>query len=124
MGSGGPGMVIAPHSFATTESNVITNTDIAPEVNIAPTIPIPYSVPYTVPVPVASAYPYPVPTATSFCKRCGGGFPDCDCDCGFHGGLGFDFNCDRRFNRLIDCDGVQVTDCDRDFLNCGNDFDC
>ncbi|KAG0295426.1 hypothetical protein BGZ98_001398, partial [Dissophora globulifera] len=59
----GGGLIIAPKTVATTESNVITHTDVTPKVSIEPTVPIPYSVPYTVPVPVGSAYPYPVPTA-------------------------------------------------------------
>ncbi|KAK3828418.1 MAG: hypothetical protein J3Q66DRAFT_363561 [Benniella sp.] len=66
-GPGCPGEIVAPHSVATTISNVVANTDIAPEVNVAPTIPVPFSVLYSVPVPVAAAYPYPFPSC--FCKR-------------------------------------------------------
>ncbi|KAF9088443.1 hypothetical protein BGX29_000280 [Mortierella sp. GBA35] len=89
----GPGPQItvnSPNTLATTQANVFANTDVAPQVNVAPTIPIPYAEPYSVPVPVASAYPYPVPTA--FKKRwhddcccdddhcCDHGHDDCCCD--------------------------------------------
>ncbi|KAG0052898.1 hypothetical protein BGZ83_001983 [Gryganskiella cystojenkinii] len=82
--SGGPGgprnslgsnVVVNPITQATTTSNLIANTDIAPQVNVAPTIPIPYPQYYGVPVPVASSYPVPVTTA--FKKRWD---DDCCCD--------------------------------------------
>ncbi|KAF9125371.1 hypothetical protein BGW39_007448 [Mortierella sp. 14UC] len=76
-GLGSPASVFGPNTLVTTQSNIFANTDIAPQVNIAPTIPIPYAEPYPVPVPIASAYPYPVPTV--FKKRWDDHRDDC-CD--------------------------------------------
>ncbi|KAF9344440.1 hypothetical protein BGX26_004366 [Mortierella sp. AD094] len=86
-GLGGHGPIIAPSSYATTLSNVITSTDVAPQVNVAPTIPIPYSDPYSVPVPVASGFPYPVPTVS--CGQWGGSGGDFDNCGGFGSGFAF-----------------------------------
>ncbi|KAG0079717.1 hypothetical protein BGZ90_001855 [Linnemannia elongata] len=77
---GSQASIYSPNTIITTQSNILANTEIAPQVNVAPTIPIPYAEPYSVPVPVASAYPYPVPTATNWWKKRGhGGHDDC-CD--------------------------------------------
>ncbi|KAG0353699.1 hypothetical protein BG005_007055, partial [Podila minutissima] len=90
IGPNAAGMFTSPFNTVTTQSNVITNTDIAPEVSLGPTQPIPFSQPYSYPVPVASYYPVPVPTATPFpvkgslWKRGGFGGP------GFGGPGGFD----------------------------------
>ncbi|KAG9061649.1 hypothetical protein KI688_007230 [Linnemannia hyalina] len=82
---GSQASIYSPNSLITTQSNIQANTEIAPQVNVAPTIPIPYAEPYSVPVPVASAYPYPVPTATNWWKKRGyDGHDDCcddDCCC-------------------------------------------
>ncbi|KAI8596258.1 hypothetical protein EDD21DRAFT_388816 [Dissophora ornata] len=91
--------IIAPKTVATTQSNVVASTDVAPQVSIAPTIPIPYSVPYSVPVPVASGYPYPVPSSTAFSKRWGGGEGCKDSDCGSSGCCGSSSDCGSS-----DCD--------------------
>ncbi|KAG0285330.1 hypothetical protein BGZ96_010383 [Linnemannia gamsii] len=66
---GSQASVYAPNTLITTQANIHANTDIAPQVNVAPTIPIPYAELYSVPVPVASAYPYPVPTASMWFKK-------------------------------------------------------
>ncbi|KAF9319004.1 hypothetical protein BG003_010053 [Podila horticola] len=66
IGPNAAGMITSPFNTVMTQSNVITNTDIAPEVSLGPTQPIPFSQPYSYPVPVASYYPVPVPTAAPF----------------------------------------------------------
>ncbi|KAG0095262.1 hypothetical protein BGZ93_006097, partial [Podila epicladia] len=66
IGPNAAGIITLPFNTITTQSNVITNTDIAPEISLGPTQPIPFSQPYSYPVPVASYYPVPVPTATPF----------------------------------------------------------
>ncbi|KAK3822213.1 MAG: hypothetical protein JOS17DRAFT_324339 [Linnemannia elongata] len=77
---GSQASIYSPNTLITSQSNIQANTDIAPQVNVAPTIPIPYAEPYSVPVPVASAYPYPVPTATNWWKkRAHDGHDDFDC---------------------------------------------
>lgn len=87
---GSQASVYAPNTLITTQANIHANTDIAPQVNVAPTIPIPYAEPYSVPVPVASAYPYPVLTTTMWSKKrghndcsdddCCNDWDDCCCD--------------------------------------------
>ncbi|KAF9384374.1 hypothetical protein CPB97_005716, partial [Podila verticillata] len=69
IGPNAAGMITSPYNTVTTQSNVITNTDIAPEVSLGPTQPIPYAQPYSYPVPVASYYPVSVPTAVPFPAR-------------------------------------------------------
>ncbi|KAG0003830.1 hypothetical protein BGZ79_011047 [Entomortierella chlamydospora] len=85
-GLGSPGSIIGPTTFATTQSNVIANTDVAPQVDVAPTIPILCSDPYSVPVPVASGYPYPVPADSCGQWGSGGAFGNCG---GFGSGFAF-----------------------------------